>query len=489
MGTEDKKRSLCDVCLAMFKIGLIGFGGGNALIPVIEKTAVQEKKLLTKEEYDIDVMAASVTPGALPVEIAGGIGRRIAGLKGLILGASSMALPGVIMTIVCLVMIAQISPKLLQQVGFVMIGVSGFICCLLTSYIISTVHSMKKENQYYLCLAMILIVVILICDKNLFRVLPGGMSPVLALSTVTVFKMAFFVVFYTRCLFNKVNFSVLVCICILYVLVRSSSHIIFCAGLGTGLECCMLALSLYGLRRELVNSIDDRESSVLQQAVKDTLLSVVLTALLVLLVSCLTVEVVPFAVNGALSSIMSFGGGDAYLTVADGLFVQEGFISEDDFYSYLVPIVNVLPGSILCKTLSGIGFFLGNRVTGSAVGGVAVAIVGFVVSVVCSCGVFALAYAGYERFGYLRVFQEIKRWIRPVVSGLLVNVMLALIFQVKKIDVTASAHGMLLLTMFVIYLMDLYLSSQGRLSNGSIAVLSIGMSLIICNLVMMAVVF
>ena len=37
---------------SMFKIGCIGFGGGNALIPVLEKEFVDEKKLLTAKEYN-----------------------------------------------------------------------------------------------------------------------------------------------------------------------------------------------------------------------------------------------------------------------------------------------------------------------------------------------------------------------------------------------------------------------------------------------------
>lgn len=61
---------------AVLRVGVIGFGGGNALIPVMEKEFVTKKPYVTKEEYDEAVLAASITPGALPVEIACGIGRK-----------------------------------------------------------------------------------------------------------------------------------------------------------------------------------------------------------------------------------------------------------------------------------------------------------------------------------------------------------------------------------------------------------------------------
>ena len=37
---------------AMLRVGVIGFGGGNALIPVMEKEFVTKKPYVTKEEYD-----------------------------------------------------------------------------------------------------------------------------------------------------------------------------------------------------------------------------------------------------------------------------------------------------------------------------------------------------------------------------------------------------------------------------------------------------
>ena len=114
---------------------------------------------------------------------------------------------------------------------------------------------------------------------------------------------------------------------------------------------------------------------------------------------------------------MSFGGGDAYLSIADGLFVPE-YISESDFYNHLVVIVNVLPGSILCKTLAGIGYLCGEAVVGTTAGGFAFAVAGFACSVACSCLIFYLVYHLYDRLEGCAIFKVIKKAIRVVVSGL-----------------------------------------------------------------------
>ena len=37
---------------SMIKVGVIGFGGGNSLFPVLEQEVVNEKKLVSNDEYD-----------------------------------------------------------------------------------------------------------------------------------------------------------------------------------------------------------------------------------------------------------------------------------------------------------------------------------------------------------------------------------------------------------------------------------------------------
>ena len=76
---------------SMFYIGCIGFGGGSALIPIIEQEIAEKQGLDAKQNIDKDVVVASITPGALPVEIAASIGRRGFGRQGMIAGAVMMA--------------------------------------------------------------------------------------------------------------------------------------------------------------------------------------------------------------------------------------------------------------------------------------------------------------------------------------------------------------------------------------------------------------
>ena len=123
---------LSKLILSMLKVGVIGFGGGNALIPVIEQEVVKEKKLITKDEYDKDIVAATLTPGALPVELASGVGFQCAGVKGMIAGGVMMALPGAVVTVILLSVLGQLDTAILKQIQYASIGITAFIMCLLT---------------------------------------------------------------------------------------------------------------------------------------------------------------------------------------------------------------------------------------------------------------------------------------------------------------------------------------------------------------------
>ena len=131
---------------SMIKVGVIGFGGGNALIPVLEQEVVNEKKLVSKDEYDKSVIAATLTPGALPVEIASGIGLHVGGIGGMLAGGVLMALPGVVFTVLYLMLLSGADSNILQQIQYASIGITAFILCLLTQYIVQTLKSYRHSK-------------------------------------------------------------------------------------------------------------------------------------------------------------------------------------------------------------------------------------------------------------------------------------------------------------------------------------------------------
>ena len=79
--------------VTFFKIGLFTFGGGWAMIAIMERDIVDNHKWLTKSEfYDLLAVAQSM-PGILAVNIATVIGNDLKGMKGSIIAALGTILP------------------------------------------------------------------------------------------------------------------------------------------------------------------------------------------------------------------------------------------------------------------------------------------------------------------------------------------------------------------------------------------------------------
>ncbi|MBR1567905.1 MAG: chromate transporter, partial [Lachnospiraceae bacterium] len=145
--------------MSMLKVGCIGFGGGSALIPVLQKEAVQDKGLITEEELDSNIVAASITPGALPVEMASGIGKKVGGFWGMYAGAAAMAFPGSFFVMLFLIFTSLLGPKILSQVNFASIGITTYIILILAEYIITTLKK-ARNNRGGMIQAMIVILTV-----------------------------------------------------------------------------------------------------------------------------------------------------------------------------------------------------------------------------------------------------------------------------------------------------------------------------------------
>ena len=76
-----------------FKIGLFTFGGGYAMLSIIEDACVDRRGWITGEEMDELVVVAESTPGPVAINCATFVGARQAGLLGAVCATLGMILP------------------------------------------------------------------------------------------------------------------------------------------------------------------------------------------------------------------------------------------------------------------------------------------------------------------------------------------------------------------------------------------------------------
>ena len=87
--------------LSFFKIGLFGFGGGLAILSLIQME-VEQNGWMTQQEF-VDIVAVSqVTPGPIGINCATYVGYTVGGIWGSVLATSAIVLPSlIIMLSIC----------------------------------------------------------------------------------------------------------------------------------------------------------------------------------------------------------------------------------------------------------------------------------------------------------------------------------------------------------------------------------------------------
>ena len=89
----EKLKLSFNLLLTMMKIGLFTFGGGYAMLALLENEFVTEKKWLEKEEF-IDMTAiAESTPGPIAINCATYIGYKNAGFLGSLFSTIGVCIP------------------------------------------------------------------------------------------------------------------------------------------------------------------------------------------------------------------------------------------------------------------------------------------------------------------------------------------------------------------------------------------------------------
>ena len=100
---EDKRSKLRlyrDLFRAFFQVGLLTFGGGYAMLPILRREVVETHAWCTDEELADYYAVGQCTPGIIAVNTATFIGYRQAGILGGILATYSLTLPSFIIILI-----------------------------------------------------------------------------------------------------------------------------------------------------------------------------------------------------------------------------------------------------------------------------------------------------------------------------------------------------------------------------------------------------
>ena len=92
-----------------FKVGLFSFGGGYAILPLIQHEVVDVNKWISFKEF-MDIVAVSqITPGPISINLATHVGYRIGGTLGSTIATTSVILPSIIIISLIVIFLKRFS--------------------------------------------------------------------------------------------------------------------------------------------------------------------------------------------------------------------------------------------------------------------------------------------------------------------------------------------------------------------------------------------
>jgi chromate transporter len=100
---------LLQLFITSFMIGLVSFGGGYAMIPLIEAEVVSRRGWLSIREFTDVIAVAGMSPGPIATNSAIFVGYKTAGIMGAIVAALGMILPSLMIILLVSAMIYKVN--------------------------------------------------------------------------------------------------------------------------------------------------------------------------------------------------------------------------------------------------------------------------------------------------------------------------------------------------------------------------------------------
>ena len=165
------KRRAFDLFLTFGKIGTFTFGGGYAMIPLIQKEVVETKQWISNEDVLEILVIAESTPGPIAINAATFTGYRVGGIIGAVSATMGMVLPSFLIILGLSHIIREF--RELEFVQYAFMGIRAAVLALIIKVIWTMYNQCPKGAMSCLLMVMALIAATLF-NINIFWIMIGG---------------------------------------------------------------------------------------------------------------------------------------------------------------------------------------------------------------------------------------------------------------------------------------------------------------------------
>jgi len=148
-----------DLFLTFARVGVCTFGGGYAMLPILQREVVEKKGWATDEELTDYFAIGQCTPGIIAVNTATFIGQKLKGIPAGVLASLGVVFPSIVIIMILAAFIQNFAH--LPAVIHAFAGVRACICALVLSSVIKLGKSALKDLPAVLIYIFILALAVL----------------------------------------------------------------------------------------------------------------------------------------------------------------------------------------------------------------------------------------------------------------------------------------------------------------------------------------
>ena len=167
-------REFLELVWAFIVIGATAFGGGYAVVPLLERELVKKRGWITMDEVMDFYTIAQITPGIIIVNIATFIGHKRKGIPGGIVATIGLILPGVSLMLLISVFVHQFAEYALVQ--HALAGIRIAVCAIILDTTIRLVKGFYKNYKSVIICVVAFVLSAVFSVSPVFVILGAGVA-------------------------------------------------------------------------------------------------------------------------------------------------------------------------------------------------------------------------------------------------------------------------------------------------------------------------
>ena len=160
-----------EILLAFLKMGCFAFGGGYAMVPLVERELIKKRGWANMDEVIEWYTIAQITPGIIAVNLSTFVGYKRKGIFGGILATIGFVLPGVFIIVAAALLLNNFADNAIVKHAFA--GIRIAVGALILDTVIRLVKGFSKSVKTLIIYFIVFLILV-------FPLIPGLIkSPVL----------------------------------------------------------------------------------------------------------------------------------------------------------------------------------------------------------------------------------------------------------------------------------------------------------------------